>query len=210
MSFILANLPTVVTSLEPFVKQYGYFGVALLLLLENTGIPIPGETTLITAAVFAGIGQLNIFIVVLIAIIACVIGDSMAYLFGYLGGRRLIEKYGKYISLDDKKYQRAENFFNRRGGIVVIIARFFEGLRQLNGFIAGSSSMSWPSFIVYNIIGSSLWVGTWSLIGYYGGNHLGTLLKYQSYLSIFFVLAVIVLVLWFLLSKKRKKNAGSK
>jgi len=207
MSHPIENLPAAITALEPFIRHYGYFGVGGLLLLENMGIPIPGETTLITAAVFSGIGDLNILIVVLVGILACVIGDSLSYLIGYLGGRRLIEKYGKYISLDQKKYQKAEAFFDRRGGIVVIAARFFEGLRQLNGFIAGSSSMKWPNFIVFNIIGSFIWVSMWSSVGYYSGNHIAALLKYQMYLSILFLSIAVFWVVWFLINKRKKRNA---
>jgi membrane protein DedA with SNARE-associated domain len=206
MSHVATNLPSVITSIEPFVKQYGYLGVSFLLLLENTGIPIPGETTLIAAAVFAGLGQLNILIVIFIAIIACVLGDSISFLIGSLGGKWIIDRYGKYVGLNAEKYAKAEAFFEKRGGIVVIVARFFEGLRQLNGFIAGSSSMKWPKFVIFNIIGSSIWVTTWALIGYYSGNHIATLLKYQTYFSIIFGVFVVFLALWFLIKRRKNKK----
>jgi membrane protein DedA with SNARE-associated domain len=207
MSQIASNLPNAIMVLEPFVKHYGYFGVGGLLLLESTGIPIPGETTLIAAAVFAGFGQLNIIIVVLVGILACIIGDNIAYLIGSTGGRKLIEKYGKYIFLDQQQYRKVEVFFEKRGGLVVIVARFFEGLRQLNGFIAGSSSMSWPAFLTFNVIGSILWVGFWSIIGFFSGNHINTLLKYQAYLSIVLVALIVALGLRFLLNRRNRKNA---
>ena len=207
MSHVISNLPSAIVTLEPFIRHYGYFGVGGLLLIENCGIPIPGETTLITAAVFAGLGQLNILIIILVAILACIIGDNIAYLIGATGGHKLIQKYGKYILIDDKKYSKIEDFFNRRGATVVIFARFFEGLRQLNGFIAGASSMSWSRFLKFNAIGSIIWVCFWSIIGYFSGNHIATLLKYQLYLSIIFAVFVIFIALRFLLNKRKKKNA---
>ncbi len=210
MSHIASNLPNAILVLEPFVKHYGYFGVGGLLLLESTGIPIPGETTLIAAAVFSGLGQLNILIVIIVGIMACVIGDNIAYLIGSTGGRRLIEKYGKYILLDQAKYRRVEEFFEKRGGIVVIGARFFEGLRQLNGFIAGSSSMSWSSFLAFNVIGAVLWVGFWSIVGFFSGSYINTLLKYQAYLSMALLAVAVFFALKFLLNKRKRKNAHSK
>ena len=95
MTHIASQLPAVITSIEPFVHKYGYLGIGSLLLFESMGIPIPGESTLIAAAVFAGLGQLNIFVVILIGLVACVIGDSFGFLIGLVFGRRLIEKYGK-------------------------------------------------------------------------------------------------------------------
>jgi membrane protein DedA with SNARE-associated domain len=201
----MSNLPAIVISIEPFVKHYGYFGMAALLLLESTGIPLPGETTLITAAVFAGIGQLNIVVIIIVGIIASIIGDNIGYLVGYLGGRKLISKYGKYILITDEKYTKIEKFFNRRGGLVVTFARFFEGFRQLNGFVAGSSDMKWKKFLVFNSLGAILWVTFWSLIGYYGGNHIATLFKYQSYLSFIVIFIVFALFIRFL-TKRRNLN----
>jgi membrane protein DedA with SNARE-associated domain len=207
MSHIVSHLPSVITSIEPFVHHYGYFGIGGLLLLESIGTPIPGETTLIAAAVFAGLGQLNIFIVILIGLLACVIGDSIGFLIGSLFGRRIIEKYGKYIFLDQKKYLKVEDFFNRRGPVIVIFARFFEVLRQLNGFIAGTSSMKWRLFFLFNIIGSLLWVGAWSVVGYFGGSHIAILLKYELYLSIGLGIFILLWLYRYLLTKRKKKNA---
>jgi len=206
----LSHLPALIVSVEPFVHQYGYVGVGSLLLLESVGLPVPGETTLIAATVFAGLGQLNIFTVIIVAIIACVLGDSLSFLIGSLGGKWLIDKFGKYIGLDSKKYAKAEAFFEKRGGIVVIVARFFEGLRQLNGFIAGSSSMKWHKFVYYNIIGSIIWVSSWSLIGYYGGNHISLVLKYEAYLSIALGIFVVLWLVRYLLIKRKNQNARSK
>jgi membrane protein DedA with SNARE-associated domain len=207
MTHIASKLPAVITSIEPFVHKYGYLGIGSLLLFESMGIPIPGESTLIAAAVFAGLGQLNIFVVILIGLVACVIGDSFGFLIGLVFGRRLIEKYGKYILLDQKKYLKVEKFFNKRGPIIVIFARFFEVLRQLNGFIAGTSGMRWRLFFLFNIIGSLLWVSVWSVIGYFGGSNIGLVLKYELYLSIGLGIFIVLWLYRYLLIRRKKQNA---
>ncbi|HUC79110.1 MAG TPA: DedA family protein [Candidatus Saccharimonadales bacterium] len=207
MTHIASQLPAVITSIEPFVHKYGYLGIGSLLLFESMGIPIPGESTLIAAAVFAGLGQLNIFVVILIGLVACVIGDSFGFLIGLVFGRRLIEKYGKYILLDQKKYLKVEKFFNKRGPIIVIFARFFEVLRQLNGFIAGTSGMRWRLFFLFNIIGSLLWVSVWSVIGYFGGSNIGLVLKYELYLSIGLGIFIVLWLYRYLLIRRKKQNA---
>lgn len=205
MTQLPENLPHIIQIAAPFVDKYGYFGVGGLLLLESMGIPFPGETTLIAAAVFAGIGQLNIFAVIAVGILAAVIGDNIAFAIGHFGGQRIIDKWGKYIFLPPGRYAKFEDFFNRNGGKVIIVARFIDGLRQLNGIIAGSSEMKWSKFIVYNIIGASVWVLTWTTIGYYGGSHIQTLLKYQVYATIVFFIFIAGFIAYKLMKKKKEK-----
>src|ERR1035438_5355399 len=146
MTQLSTNIPHVIQIAGPFVDRYGYFGVAGLLILESIGVPFPGETTLIAAAVFAGIGQLNIFAVIIIAIIATVVGGNIAFVIGSFGGQKIVNKFGKYIFMPPERYARFEAFFYRNGGKVIIGARFIDGLRQLNGIIAGTSDMKWLKF----------------------------------------------------------------
>ncbi len=205
MTQLPENLPHIIQVSAPFVSKYGYFGVAGLLLIESIGIPLPGETTLVAAAVFAGIGQLNIFVVILIGIAAAVLGDNIAFAIGNYGGRKVVDKYGKYIFLPPDRYQKFEDFFNRNGGKVVVVARFIDGLRQLNGIIAGTSDMKWPKFLFYNFIGATIWVLTWTMIGYYGGSHIQTVLKYQAYVTVIFIVLLLGFILYKVLKKRKKK-----
>lgn len=204
MSQLPENLPHVIQIAAPFINHYGYFGVGGLLLLESAGIPVPGETTLITAALFAGIGDLNILLVILIGITAAVIGDNIAFAIGSFGGKRIVDRYGKYIFLPKQRYQKIEDFFNRNGSKVVIVARFIDGLRQLNGIIAGTSDMKWGKFIVFNFIGAVLWVFTWTSFGYFGGNNIQLLLRYQVYATIVFIFALVGFISWKIFKKRKK------
>lgn len=178
------NLPVLIQALAPYVENYGYFAVGLALLLEDFGLPVPGETMLVTAAFFAGIDRLDIGLVIIVGFVAAVLGDNIGFAIGNYGGRPLVERWGKYVMLTPERLDKAHKFFNRHGGKIVIIARFIEGLRQLNGIIAGISEMRWHKFLLFNVVGAGIWVTFWGLIGFYGGNHIELLHKYSFYFSI--------------------------
>lgn len=200
------NLPAFVQALTPIINQYGYWAVGGFILLEDFGIPVPGETILITSAIFSVIGHLNIIFVILIAIAGAIIGDNIGFAIGDFGGRKLIEKFGKYLFITSAKLDKLENFFNRKGGAIVIVARFIEGLRQTNGIIAGISEMSWLKFIIYNSIGAILWVNTWALIGYFAANHINTLLKYQTYFTFASIIALLIFIVYKLIYRRHQKR----
>jgi membrane protein DedA with SNARE-associated domain len=201
------HIPAFIQTLAPLVDKYGYLGVGGLITLEDFGVPAPGETVLIAAAFFAGLGQLNLFLVILVGFLGAVIGDNIGFAIGEYGGHPLVERFGKYIFLTPERILKAENFFNRHGGKVVVIARFVEGLRQANGIIAGLSDMKWLKFITFNAIGAALWVGLWSTVGYFGGSHIETFLRYQLYFSLIVVAAFITFVAWRLI-KRRKQTVN--
>jgi membrane protein DedA with SNARE-associated domain len=166
------HLPGVLHSLEPTLDQYGYLAVAGLVLIEDFGVPVPGETVLILAAVYAGTGRLSIVLVVLLGFCGAVLGDNIGFAIGHFGGRRLAERYGRYILLTPERLEKATGFFDRHGGKVITIARFIEGLRQANGVIAGTTGMHWRRFLIFNAIGAALWVIVWASVGYFSGNHI--------------------------------------
>ena len=186
------TLPGVLASLAPVLNQYGYLAVGGFLTLEDFGVPVPGETILIAAAVYAGAGKLNIAVVMIVGIVAAVLGDNIGYAIGAYGGRRVVDRYGKYVFITPERYEKAERFFQKRGGGIVIVARFIEGLRQLNGIIAGTSSMPWRRFVVFNIVGAVLWVGTWSMIGYFAGDHIDVIYREITKYSLYVLIGLVV------------------
>lgn len=199
------HIPAVISALEPIVNKYGYYGVGSLVLLEDFGVPAPGETVLTAAAFFAGLGHLNIFLVALVGFLGAVLGDNIGFAIGQYGGHPLVERFGKYIFLTPERIRTIEQFFNRNGGKVIIVARFVEGLRQANGLIAGISEMRWAKFVTFNAIGAALWVGVWSAVGYYGGDHIDTFLHYQLYFTVA-VLAGLGIYIGYRVWKKRKEQ----
>lgn len=182
------HLPGVLHSLEPTLNHYGYLAVAGLVLIEDFGVPVPGETVLILGAVYAGAGRLNIVLVALLGFLGAVLGDNIGFALGHFGGRRLVERYGRYVFLTPERLDRATRFFEAHGGKIIVAARFIEGLRQANGIIAGTTGMHWARFLLFNAIGAALWVAVWTSLGYFSGSHIDTIYndatRYDTYLAI--------------------------
>jgi membrane protein DedA with SNARE-associated domain len=167
-------LPGPLAHLAPLLEDYGYLAVGALVLLDNGGIPVPGQTILVAAAVYAGAGRLNFPAVLAVAVAAAVIGNALGYLIGRKGGRAFVHRWGRYVLLTPARLERAEEFFERHGAAVVTWARFVDVLRQTNGIIAGTVGMPWRRFMVFNVIGAALWAGVWAGLGYAAGAHIGT------------------------------------
>jgi membrane protein DedA with SNARE-associated domain len=159
--------------LQPYLNRYGYWAVFGALVLENFGMPVPGETLLIAGALLASHGKMDIVSLLLTACLAAVTGDNIGYAIGRFGGRRLVFRYGRYLFITEERLKKAEEFFHRYGGPVVIMARFFALLRQLNGIVAGTAKMSWHRFLAYNMLGAALWVGFWGMLFYELGDKAG-------------------------------------
>lgn len=205
------HLPGVLHDLEPTLNQYGYLAIAALITLEDFGVPVPGETVLILGAVYAGAGRLNVWLVALLGFLAALAGDNIGFAIGHFGGRRLAERYGRYILLTPERLDRASAFFERHGGKIIIIARFIEGLRQANGIIAGTSGMRWTKFVVFNAIGAALWVAVWTSLGYFSGSHINTIYntatRYDTYLAIAVGVLLVVYIVWRILRARGASTA---
>lgn len=204
------HLPGVLHSLEPALDRYGYLAVAAFVLLEDFGVPVPGETILVLGAVYAGTGRLNVVLVALIGFVAAVIGDNIGFAIGHFAGRPLIERYGRYVLITPERLETATGFFERQGAKVVVVARFIEGLRQANGIIAGMSGMHWARFLAFNAIGAALWVAVWTSIGYVAGSHITAIYnaatRYEGYLAIAFA-ALVILYVASRLKRSRARSA---
>ncbi|MFE0389739.1 DedA family protein [Streptomyces bungoensis] len=202
-------LPGPLAHLAPLLGDYGYWAVGAVVLVEDFGVPAPGETILIAAGVYAGAGRLNIAAVVCIAFLAAVLGDNIGYLIGRSGGRASVHRWGRYVLLTPKRLHAAEEFFRRHGGKVVTAARFVEGLRQANGIIAGTAEMSWRRFLVFNALGAALWVGLWSSLAYLAGSHITAVYdeisRYQLFVLIGFGVLAAALVGRHLLRRRRER-----
>jgi len=204
------HLPGVLHDLEPTLDHYGYLAVTGFVLIEDFGIPVPGETILVLGAVYAGTGRLNIFLVGLLGFLGALIGDNIGFAIGHFGGRPLVEKFGRYIFLTPERLDRATGFFERHGGKIVAIARFIEGLRQANGIIAGTTGMRWRVFLVYNAIGAAAWVIVWTSIGYFSGSHIDSIYRVATRAGTYLAIAVGLLLLAYVVrrvTKARRRRA---
>ena len=152
---------------EPAVAAYGALALFLIIYCESFGVPIPGESALIAAAVLSARGDLIISHVFLAAWLGGVLGDSTGYLIGRFGGRRLLQSFGSMVKLTRERLSRLELTAQRRGFIMVMTARFIVVLRQLNGIVAGAVGMPWRQFGIANVLGAALWAGLWTFGPYF-------------------------------------------
>ena len=152
------------------VHHYGLIALFLVVMLESGGIPLPGETVLVTAAIYASQGHLNIVEVIVVASAAAIIGDNLGYWGGRLGGRRLLERVGFLHHRSEKALQWSERFFERHGGKTIFLARFFAVLRVTAAWIAGISRMHWWTFFLWNAAGGICWATLVGLVAYYVGH----------------------------------------
>jgi membrane protein DedA with SNARE-associated domain len=164
------DLKQAVARVQPVLNRYGYPAVFLTILVEGVGMPAPGQTFLIAAALTAAHGNLSIVWVLIWAGTAAVLGNSLGYLLGRWGGRPLLARF----KVRGDRLARLEGNFRRYGGGVVLVARFFDGLRQLNGIVAGMSAMPWGVFTGFNVLGAVLWTGVWGLGAYWLDKEIST------------------------------------
>lgn len=177
------------------VVVYGYGIVALFIILESMGIPVPAETVLLLAAAYAGAGHLHLGLVIGIAACAAVIGDAGGYWLGRRGGRPLLERYGRWLRLDAKGLERIEQFFTRHGAKAVFFGRFVGVLRTYVALFAGISGMPYLHFTAYNVLGGVSWAMVFGLLGYFFGQNLSAVERVIRYLGWGLLLAIALLIL---------------
>jgi len=149
----------------------GYPAVTLFILLESAGIPLPGEIMVLLASFSAGTdGHLQLPIIIACAATGAIIGDNIGYYVGRTGGRKFIERFGRYLLLKPQHLDKAELFFNRHGAKTVFFGRFISLLRIWAAVLAGMNHMHWRTFLIYNALGGIAWACSISLLGYLAGH----------------------------------------
>lgn len=177
-----------------WLQSIGYLAVALFVGIESLGVPLPGETMLITAAVFAATtGHLSIAGVIVAAIIGAVVGDNIGFGIGWFGGYPLLRRFGKYVRLDEAKLKVGRYIFMRHGAKVVFFGRFVSVLRTYAAFLAGTNRMHWSRFLIANAAGGIVWATLYG-VGAYSASSV--IAKLNTPVEIgFAALAVVVIVL---------------
>lgn len=189
------------------VVHYGYWAVGAALLLENTGIPVPGETILLLASFLAySQHELQLFWIIVVAIVAATLGDNFGFIAGYYGGRPLLDRYQNIFRIEKATLQRGERLFTRYGAATVFFARFVFGLRIIAGPMAGVLRMPWKKFLTFNFIGAAVWVSVISGVGYFFGRHwerMENAIK-RFDLAVAIGAGVVIVLLWWWNRRKAK------
>jgi membrane protein DedA with SNARE-associated domain len=150
------------------VHAYGLLVVAGLIGLENIGLPLPGESVLILASIFAGTKHdLNIFSVILTAAISAIVGQAIGYGIGREYGYRLLLRYGRYVRITQGRIKLGEYLFLKHGTKIVFVSRFVPVMRSLAGILAGANRMPWTQFMLANVVGAFAWAGFFGMAAFY-------------------------------------------
>jgi membrane protein DedA with SNARE-associated domain len=155
------------------LTSFGYWAVFIVIGLESLGVPLPGETILISAGILAGHNhKLNPWLIWLVAAAGAIIGDNIGFWVGDKGGYALLKKYGRYIRVREPEIKLGRYIFDRQGGKVVFFGRFVSVLRTYAAFLAGTTRMEWRKFLLFNAAGGIVWAGIYTFVSYYAGNRL--------------------------------------
>ena len=201
-------LPDLFEVLRNHFTTHGYWTLAITLLLENAGIPLPGETVLLFASFLAfHHHQLSLGWIIVVGTAACTLGDNLGYWIGFHGGRPLLHRYQKFFRVSDDKIARGEKMFERFGPVTVFFARFVFGMRVITGPLAGVLRMQWRRFVLFNFLGATVWVTVISSVGYLFGQHWHRLLRIvaRANVVVFLLAAAIVVYVWWRYRSRESK-----
>jgi membrane protein DedA with SNARE-associated domain len=192
------------SDLTHFLTMYGYWAVLLFVAIESTGIPFPGETMLLVAAIYAGRTQrMSLLLVIVAAAAGAILGDNVGFWVGREGGYRLLRRYGRFIRLDERKLKLGQYLFSKHGGKVVFFGRFLAVLRAWAAFLAGTNRMRWDRFLLFNALGASVWATVYGLGGYFLGDNVHRL---TGPVGIVTIVLAVCLIIAFLLFVRRNEH----
>lgn len=191
--------------MQDLIHTYGLWVLFTAVMLESMGIPMPGETALVTAAIYAGsTQQMSVASVVLVAATAAIIGDNIGYLIGRSIGIRLLARYGKYVRLNEQRLKVGQYLFLRHGGKIVFFGRFIALLRTYAALLAGANRMNWPHFLTMNGLGGICWATVFGGGAYLFGEQVKRVAGPISLLLL--VLAIGLIVAGILFFRRHEKE----
>jgi len=194
-----------ILDVNQLVKTAGYPLLFVLVMSESSGVPIPGETALIAAAVLASQGKLEIAFVIVVAAAGAIVGDNIGYLIGRKGGRWLLERPGAFYRQRQEVLRVGEPFFERHGPKAVFFGRFLLGLRIWASWLAGATRMHWRSFAMWNALGGITWATAVGLVAYLLGNSAGSAVEA---FGIYGLIAVVIAIVGGLVLHRRHVRRG--
>jgi membrane protein DedA with SNARE-associated domain len=190
-----------------YLGEYGYPAVFVLMVLESACIPIPSEVTMVFGGFLVSRGDLDFFWVAMIGTIANVIGSWLAYWVGYVGGRPLINRWGRYIFLREHELDRAHDWFERRGEVAVFVSRLLPVIRTFISLPAGVARMNFWKFTMYTFLGCLPWTFALTWAGLLLGENWETFLRYGDPISWAIAGITVAVITWWLIRRYRARRA---
>ncbi|MFO1060723.1 MAG: DedA family protein [Dongiaceae bacterium] len=190
--------------MHDLLATYGYWAVFGVIALESMGLPLPGESALIAAAIYAGTTHdLALPLVVAAAAAGAILGDNAGYWIGREAGLRLLLRFGPWVGLDQARIKLGQYLFLRRGGSIVFFGRFVALLRTFAALLAGASCMRWSRFLLCNAAGGTCWAVLYGCGGYFLGHAIGRIAGPLGWVALALAGALVLAGLWFL-----RRNMG--
>ena len=194
--------------LRTFILDYGYWAVALALLSESAGIPVPGEITLLLASFLAySEHRLHLASIIVVATCATTLGGDLGYVLGYYGGRPVLDRYQSLFRIPPAALKRGEEMLARYGAATTFFARFVFGMRTFAGPLAGVLRMRWRAFALFNFLGAAVWVTFIASTGFLFGHHWRSLVRVMQRLNVAALMIAVAVVLFLWLKNRRQKPA---
>lgn len=190
-------------TIRRFIIDWGYWGVAAGLLLENSGVPVPGETILIIASVVAyNTHEIHLPWIIVIGTVAATTGDNIGYWIGRKGGRSLLERWKRFFHVKDKHIATGEALIEKHGPLAIFFARFVTGARVIAGPLAGILHMDWPRFALFNFLGAATWVCVIAGVAFAFGSQLDRLLAFMREANWVILAAVLAAILFWIVYRR--------
>ncbi len=191
-----------------YLSSYGYVAILLITTLETSvflGMFVPGDTVVLLSGFLASRDVLNLFIVILTASLGAIIGDNIGYFIGKKFGEPFLLKYGKKFGFKKEYLDKSHEFFERFGGMAIVLGRFTSIVRTFVPVVAGISEMSYRKFLFYNVLGAVLWACVFSIAGYVFGKNLDMLIKYVGLGGTILIVILVGLIGFFVVLYKNGK-----
>jgi membrane protein DedA with SNARE-associated domain len=187
------------------ITHIGYGAIFLAVALESIGIPVPGETALVAAAIYAGTTHnLSVALVITAAVVGAIVGSTIGFWLGREFGFRLLLRFGSKIGMHERRIRLGQYLFLRYGSEVVFFGRFVPVLRALAAFLAGTNRMTWPRFLIFNAAGAIVWASIYGAGAYFLGKHIRDLAGPVG--GAIGIIAAIVIVAWIIFIRRNEKR----
>ncbi len=190
------------------VDQWGYTGIVVLMFLESSFFPFPSEVVVPPAGYLAALGEMSLGLVIAAAIAGSILGALFNYWLAVRWGRPLFEKYGRYFLVSKKSLDRSDRFFAQHGHISTFVGRLLPGIRQYISLPAGLARMNLGLFVIFTAAGAGIWVVILALCGYFIGSNQELIAASLHRIMIGVVLACLLLVLVYVLVRRKQASAG--
>ena len=210
MSFISEILAAIAGFFLSLISILGYAGIVILMMLESMVFPVPSELVMPFVGFKVAEGQFSFILVVIASSLGSLVGSLLSYYIGMIGGTKLINSYGKYLLIDHDDLEKTQKWFQKRGEITIFIARLVPVVRHLISLAAGIAQMNKKKFLLYTLIGATIWNTLLIYLGFILGQNWNEVSTYLEEISLVIVILLIIGVFYYIYRHLQKRAKRSK